>query len=739
LKLTSFVGRQHELTEMRHRLEVARLVSLVGPGGIGKTRLALEVVRSLGSRYADGVILADLAPLASPELVVQAVARALGLRTELDREPQSAILSFLTARQLLLVLDNCEHLVEACAELVTALFQSCPRVSVLATSREPLGVDGEMLSRLGPLDDGAGIDLFIDRARAQRAEFDPGDRTVIRQLCLALDCLPLAIELAAARVTLLGPAEMLPRLTNRFAFLQRVGGRGGPPRQQTLRAAIDWSYGLLEPAEQLLFRRLAVFAGQFDLAGATAIAGSDALDVLGRLVDKSLVVAQTSDRGTRYRLLDTLRQYAWERLDEAGEVELARRGHLQYFLERAESLYSPSDSVDGPTRELDGDLDNLRAAFEWCLQADQHAGLRLIGMTRDVWWRRSLAEGRRWARAFLERCPEAEVDKTLARAQALETAALMDVLSNPAEAQRLLKQARRLAARLDEATLAAVDYNLGFAAFVGENAGQAVRHLERALSLRERLDDQRGSVNVQVILAWALLPDHRRRDEARARLERALQRARELDDRYAAACADYGLGLYWRWSGHPRRALEHFRAALESAREVEIIPMLAGTLLHVARLLAPGEPVRAARLAGAGLAAAKRGGVSLAPRLINSIEHLQAELEQRLGGEQARRASTDGERMTTDEAIAFTRQQARPTDSRQGGLSPRELEVTQLVARGLSSPEIGELLHLSPRTVDNHLARIYGKLGLSSRLQLGTWFMQQAAVELPRKTDPPPG
>jgi len=228
LKLTSFVGRQHELTEMRHRLEVARLVSLVGPGGIGKTRLALEVARTLGSCYADGVILADLAPIAAPELVVQAVARALGLRIELDREPQTAILSFLSGRQLLLVLDNCEHLVEACAELVAALAQTCPGVSVLATSREPLGVDGEMLTRLGPLDESAGVDLFVDRARARRADFDLGDGTAVRRLCLALDFLPLAIELAAARVSLLGPAEMLPRLTDRFTILQRVGGRAAP-------------------------------------------------------------------------------------------------------------------------------------------------------------------------------------------------------------------------------------------------------------------------------------------------------------------------------------------------------------------------------------------------------------------------------------------------------------------------------------------------------------------------------
>jgi predicted ATPase len=232
--------------------------------------------------------------------------------------------------------------------------------------------------------------------------------------------------------------EILDRLTDRFALLARTTDRGAGTRHQTLRATVDWSYELLEPSEAQLFRRLSVFSGQFDLAGATAMGGPDTLDVLGRLVDKSLVVAQAIGRRTRYRLLDTLRQYARERIVEAGEVELARSRHLQYFLGRAESLFTPSDSVDGPSRQLDGELDDLRIAFELWLEADPRAGLRLIGVTRDVRWRRSFAEGRRWGRAFLERCPES----TLARAQALDTAALVEVLSDPAEARRLAGQLR---------------------------------------------------------------------------------------------------------------------------------------------------------------------------------------------------------------------------------------------------------------------------------------------------------
>ena len=451
--------------------------------------------------------------------------------------------------------------------------------------------------------------------------------------------------------------------------------------------------------------------------------GPDALDVLGRLVDKSLVLAQSTERATRYRLLDTLRLYAWERLHEAGEEELARQRHLHHFLRRAEVLFKPSySSVDGPTRELDRELDDLRGAFEWCLEVDHQAGLRLVGMTRDVWWRRSFAEGRRWARAFLERCPE----PTLARAQALITAVLVDVLSDPAEARRLLYEARGLAAGHDPATLAVVDYRLGFAAFLEEALKQAIRSLQNALAVMGRLGDPPGSLIVHILFAWALLPDHGRREEARIRLERALRQAKELGDRDAAATADYGLGLYWRWSRHPARALDHFRRALETTRPLEIVPALAATLLHIARLLAPGEPVRAAHLAGAGLAVGTRGGVHMGPRLLRSIEQLQVELGQRLGDEQARQAWTDGEHLTMHEAVAMALEEAHPTARRPGGLSSREREVAQLVARGMSSPEIGELLHLSSRTVDNHLGRIYAKLGLSSRLQLATWFAHSA-------------
>jgi non-specific serine/threonine protein kinase len=569
------------------------------------------------------------------------------------------------------------------------------------------------------------IHLFLDRARAQRDDVD-GDDPAVLQVCRALDHLPLAIELAAARTSLLRPDEILPRLEDRFALLTRKDRATALPRQRTLRATVDWSYELLEPAEQQLFRRLAVFAGPFDLGAALALGKADALDVLARLVDKSLVVVTATPPGTRYRLLDTLRRYAWERLYAAGEVELARQLHLSHFLSRAESLFTPTDSVDGRTRELDEYLDDLRNAFEWCLKADNPtAGLRMIAATRDVWWRRSLAEGRRWAQQFLERCPE----PSLARAQALQAAGLLEGLGNPQKARTLLLQARELSVSLDRATSAMVDYCLGFAAFIEEDAAAAIDYLEPAVDAIQALGDRNGAAIVSAMLGWVLLTEESRRAEARSRLERAHQVASELGDRYTAAAADYGLGLYWRWTGQPRRALDSFRHALEPLRGLEGTPILSGAMLHIARLLAASEPAIAARLAGAGLAVAERMGVHFAPRLLNSIEHLRADLEQRLGGEYARRAWADGQRLTAGEAIELALHDRHTDDVRPGGLTARELELAQLVARGLTSPQIGELLHVSPRTVDNHLARIYSKLGLASRVQLATWFRHIAASQ----------
>jgi non-specific serine/threonine protein kinase len=686
---------------------------------VGKSRLALELSSGLTGAFADGVYLVELAPLTAPELVAQVTARALRVRVELDRQPQSALVRFLATRKVLLLLDNCEHLLEACAALILPLLQGCPGVRVLATSREPLGIDGERVWRLGPLDEPAALQLFIQRARAQDSSLDARDEAVVGQLCRRLDCLPLAIELAAARVGLLAPAEILPRLEDRFALLTRQGGRGSPPRHQTLRATVDWSYELLDRSEQQLFRRLAVFAGRFDLAAANAMGGPETLDVLGHLVDKSLVVAERTPDGTRYRLLDTLRSYGWDRLRETDELDFARRRHLEHFLSLAEALYQPPESVDGPTRVLDGELDNLRGALEWCSGANAEAGVRLVAATVNVWYRRSFAEGRQWAHAFLARCPA----PSRARCQALYTAGRFELLADPSSARCLLAEARQLAVPLgDDATLAAIDGALGMASLRDERPAEAIEHLGRALATFEARHDARRVASVLTFRACAMLTDATRREEARYELERQRLVADELSDQWIAGIAENALGVYWRWTGQPRRALEHFRRSIELLHALEEVPFLSEALIQISRLVAVAEPVRAARLGGGWAALIERTGIQVPPRINHRVDELRAELNTRLGREQAQWLWREGERLAWQDVVALALDRRRGSSVAPGGLSARELEVSRLIAEGLTSRLIGAALHLSARTVDSHLGRIYTKIGVANRLQLAAWL-----------------
>jgi predicted ATPase/transcriptional regulator with XRE-family HTH domain len=648
------IGRARDTAGVREVLvrEDGCLVTLVGPGGVGKTRLALDVAERLQAAHPDGVSFVDLSAVAEAELVAPTIATSLGIRVELDSGPEATLMSYLARRRLLLVLDNCEHLVERCADLVRTLRQRCRCVRVLATSREPLGIDGEVVWRLRPLDAEDAAQLFVERARAQHGAALVEDAAAVLQVCRRLDGLPLAIELAAARVGVLSPSEMLAHLEDRFALLRRTS-RGGAARHQTLRATVDWSYDLLDSAERQLFRRLAVFSGGFDLAAANAMGGPGTLDVLGRVIDKSLVLAEPGPHGTRYRLLETLRQYAWERLQEANDVDVARGRHLAHFLDRAEQLYSAVQGVGGPLRALDVEVDNLRTAFDWCELANPIAGLRLLAATGYLWWRRSAAEGRRWSDVFLARCPE----PSRARARALHAAGMLELFSDLARARRLEEEAYRLAEQLgDQATAAIARAGAGYASVLQENAIEAIPELEHSLALAERVGDPRGVAWVLIILSAALITDHARREEGRQKAERALAMAPapgEGGDQAIPSLGHFVLGLYSRWSGAPARALEHFRRALELEGELEDVPNLASVLPQVARLLASSEPVRAARLAGAGLAFAERTGVRFPPRYRRAADRLQEELRHRLGPARAQRAWAEGGQLSTSEAVAL--------------------------------------------------------------------------------------
>jgi predicted ATPase/DNA-binding CsgD family transcriptional regulator len=393
--LTSFIGRAAEIDEVRRLLAVQRLVTLSGAGGAGKTRLAVHVSGQMASGFEDGPWYVDFAPIAHPDLVAVTVARALGLPDQPGRSAADTLLRFVGDRQMLLLLDNCEHLLAASATLVNRLLGACPELKVLATSREPIGVAGEVTWRVPSLSlTDEAVELFTDRARLVRPAFSVTDtnRATVAEICRRLDGMPLAIELAAARVRALSPVEILDGLHDRFRLLSS-GARTAVPRQQTLRASVDWSHALLTHPERILFRRLAVFMGGFDLDAAQAVAGNDdfqpeqILDLLILLVDKSLVVAEHHQTRTRYRLLETVRQYAFEKLDESGEANAVRTLHRDFYTYLAALIdTSPHTGDEQGLARAVREIDNCRAAFAWSRErSETEVALTLASSLQPLW------------------------------------------------------------------------------------------------------------------------------------------------------------------------------------------------------------------------------------------------------------------------------------------------------------------------------------------------------------------
>src|SRR6266540_6489604 len=421
VQLTSFVGREREMAETKQLISNARLLTLIGPGGTGKTRLALQVAQDVLSSFTDGVWLAELAPLADPSLIPQTLAAIFGLRELPNMSLTSIVTDYLRAKELLLILDNCEHLVEACAQLSENLLRNCPRLKIIASSSEALGIAGEMVYRVpslslpdpaqvtpGSVMESESARLFVERAAAAQSKFSLTNQNAssIAQICHRLDGIPLALELAAARTAAFSSEEIATRLGDRFKLLTG-GSRTALPRQQTLRALIDWSYDLLSHEEQALLRQLSVFAGGWSFEAAEAICSDlDVLSLMTQLVNKSLVMADEQENSTRYRLLETIRQYARDKLLEAGESEKVRNRHLDFFLKFAEEAET---YMNGPQEMewralLDTEYDNLRTAFEWAMGNDMEKVLRLGGALHLFWERHGYeVEGRRLMNEVLAR------------------------------------------------------------------------------------------------------------------------------------------------------------------------------------------------------------------------------------------------------------------------------------------------------------------------------------------------
>ncbi len=766
LQLTSFVGRERESVEVKRLLAAARLLTLTGAGGCGKTRLALRVAAeflndssppSAGRVFPDGAWFVDLARLSDPALVPQSIASVFDLRESPGNSLITILQNYFRAKRLLLALDNCEHLIQACAQLVDTLLRACPDLKILATSREALNIAGETAFRVPSLSlpdpqksasieamqQSESVRLFIERANAASptAQFNDANVPTVKQICLRLDGMPLAIELAAARVNSISVEEIAARLDDRFRLLTS-GSRTALARHQTLRASIDWSYNLLSDGERVLLRRLAVFAGGFTLQAAESVCAeensSDILDALSRLVQKSLVVVKLDDK-PRYRLLETIRQYAQEKLIESGEADRVKARHLDYFMRLAEgvSLGWLGFGQAAWLMRLKAEHDNLRAALEWSAADETTAqiGLKLVGLVApflDV--QGYFTEERNWIDRLLERAGESAPPAW--RAVAFQRAAVaQENLANFATARSCALQAITLFRELgDKKGLAESLYIWGDVLCAQAQFTEARPVLKECLTICQDLGDSVGT-------AWSLsdlglteyaLGNHRL---AQSYMEQGLELCRKGKWGFIHSRTAWLLGDIFRHEGNLAQALSLYKEALNIAKGgiAWALPYHIESFAYLA--LGEGFTLRAAKLLGAGNCLFETLGAVRVPVTQSEHDRAMVDLREALGEEALAAAWTEGRAMTTEQAIEYAlaepdrdeRTKVSPQTMKEkfGGLTPREREVAVLIAQGKSNPEIAEALVVSERTVTTHVSNILSKLGFTSRTQVASWATEK--------------
>ena len=734
--LTSFVGRKREVRQVRALVHEARLVTLTGFGGTGKTRLALEAARGMVNQFADGVWLVELAALSEARLIQPALASALQVHEQPGRPLTATLSDYLRTKEILLVFDNCEHLAAEVASMVEAFLQVAADLHVLVTSRIPLGIGGEQAWSVPQLVDAEATTLFAERAGRARDGFTitPQNSATIAEICRRLDGVPLSIELAAARLRTISVDEVAARLTDRFALLTG-GSRTALPRHQTLEATMDWSHELLTPAAQRLWRRLAVFAGGFGLAAAEAICSDDALDpahvidLVTLLVDSSLVQVHEAAGQRRYHLLETIREYGLRKLEAAGEIDMLRRRHLEFFLalaQRAEPEWRRANQGAWLDR-LEADLDNVRAALDY---GGGHAdrvddGLALASALWLLWQSRDhIGESRQWLGSLLDQARPGRV-----RAYGLNVAGFMAyVQGDTASAVPLLEESLRLNETLGDRS--ATNFSLlrlGIGLLYDNQVDRAITVLDEALRRYREIADRIGIYVSAYELAEALTM----RDEyARATSLHAesLALKQQQGDRWHIGLSYFGLGLLaWRQGDH-RQAVARLRESIALRHELNEWWGLTRALEALAWVEASrGDFRRAAHLLGVAAAMLERSSTALSPNYLVHHEQCQSILMTGLSATEFETAWTAGHRLPAPQAVQYALTGGRlPTvDRRPGEVSPREAEIAGLVASGLTNREIAGKLHLAERTVDAHLEHIMNKLGYRSRAQIAAWIVSR--------------
>lgn len=781
--LSSLVGRQTELNALATLVPRARLLTIVGTGGCGKTRLALAVAERCQPEFTGGVRWVGLETLVDSRLLPAMVGTAVGVPESPGEDAVAAVCRHLARQKMLVVLDNCEHVVVRCAELAERLLRCCPSLTILATSRELIGASGERVFRLGGLDvpgpraaeeSSGALALFAERAEAMSPGFrlNTADFREAAQLCRLLDGLPLALELAAARVGSLGLAEIVARLSEGQQVL-RHPGRTAPARHQTLDATLDWSHRLLSQQEQALFRRLSVFQGSFSLLAAEPVASGteverkNVVELLAALVDKSLVHVAGRGLEHRYRLLNTVQQYARVRLEESGELAAVQRAHSEFYLGLAEQARAGLDGADQSRwlQRLAMEHDNLSAALARQLSVDPEAGGRLAAMLWPYWYRRgSYQEARCWLEqailvseqmsggvradvltgagvlAFLQ-CDYPAATERLRRAQALYerqghlagTAATLQRLGSIAREQGQYAQARRLHQQSlaawsklgDAAGVAASEDYLGFVAWLEGDAHEAELRCGRALAYFEvtgrRQEAAAALVNLGVAAHYA-----GEDERASARLRRALELAREIGYLEGVAWALHELGVIAD-SSDPEAAtmlVESLTMHVQLGdrwRAASVLETIAGRC-------ASSAPADAARLLAASHRLRQALTAPVPPAERPAHDAALASSQAALGAAGFAQRWDEGLTLSLDAAVELAQRvagQLRPGGSAteagaRYGLTEREVAVLRLVGEGLTNRQIGQRLFISTGTAAVHVSNILHKLQVTGRVQAAT-------------------
>jgi predicted ATPase/DNA-binding CsgD family transcriptional regulator len=746
--VTSFVGRRRELGDIRKQLTTARLVTLVGPGGVGKTRLALRAGGDLGRGFADGTWVVGLAELRDATLVSNAVLAALDLRDQAASTPLRLLVTYLEGKQLLLVVDNCEHVLQAAARLMTDLLSAAPNLRVIATSREPLQVSGEQVIPVSPLElpteEGSesleqlqqndAIALFAGRAAAASGTFEltHSNKGAVVAVCRRLDGLPLAIELAAVRTRVLSVEQILDRLGDRFALL--TGGlRAALPRHQTLRLAIDWSFDLLTDAEQALFRRLCVFAGRFTLGDVEGVCSSvqrpmeGVLDLLTSLVDKSLVTKEDVNDAACYRLHETIREYGTLKLEEAEEEADLTEQWLEHY--RTTCLRIGEGARYRLTAWLgwaDVEIDNLRAVLDHCVRrGDLARGLDVAVSMRYYWITRGTTEAVRWLDQLLT--AGAASPPTLVRAYYLR-GWLSLLQGDPAAARPWIVHAIAAARETEQMTL--LSESLSIAATNEDVAGhpEAARvYLDEAELITPGLNDFPATIELLLSRSVHAIFERDFATVSATSLE-GVRLGREAGDLYRVESMLGNLAMVGLLSGDNDAAHSRFAEALQVARHIDNrLAQYYGLAAAGWYASTSGHAGRAAQLLGSAETLAVTTGADMLGPSVPFLASAKQAAREALGPAAFEAEYAAGKRMSRDDALRLALGEATPGQvtsahgAHAGPLAKREGEVARLIGDGMSNKQIAARLFISEATVASHVRHIKDKLGFNSRSQIAVW------------------